>query len=283
MKHHADVKKYSEKLLRTCCYFILNIFCLLGSVSYGKADDLIIFGANESPPYWSSLSQYGGMGGEIVKAISEEVDLKYKIEFSPLKRLIDDDENNDLGNPEFYMETQSFAAIIPIAIYNSSFIFYQTAGNNKVSIKSVDDLKKYKVGALKGTQDKNPFFRNSEIYFEPSYSQESLIKKLKLNRIDLSINIDLVAKTIIRNLFPGEVGNFKFIKIQGSNSAIAIMISDAQPKAEDYADKIRWGLNKIIGNGRYHKIIEKYYGVGNMPVGWFNDLKYFQSLYNFEG
>ncbi len=258
---------------------VLFIQSLLISISAAEA---IKFGANESYPYWSSVSKSGGMASEIVDAIFEEADLRYQIEFAPLKRLIDDDENNDLGNPEFYMKTQDFAEIIPIAIYSSSFIYYQPHHKEKIIIHSIEDLKAYKVGALKGTQDNHSYFLKSGIAFEASYSQESLIKKLKFKRIDLSVNIELVAKTVIKKLYPDEIGNFKFIPIKGSNSTIAIMISEEQPNAHDIALKIRSGLDEVIKNGRYQKIVEKYYGVGNMPVSWYDDLIYFHNLYNFE-
>jgi len=243
----------------------------------------VVFGANESKPYWTSEKQYNGMCGEIVHAMSKSVGLTAKIEFSPLQRLIDDDANNDLGNPDFYMKSQSFASIIPIAIYKASLIYYQPHHKEPIEIKMLDDLKGFKVGILKGTMAEQSYFEHSGIDFETSYSQDSLIKKMKLGRIDLSLEIELVAKTSITNYFPEEVDNFKFIELNDADSAIALMIAEDQPNAMEISNKLRSGLKTIIENGTYKKIVEKYYGVGNIPNNWFDDLENYRLLYNFQG
>jgi len=243
----------------------------------------IVYGANESRPYWTNEKQNNGMCGEILHAMSKAVGLTAKIEFSPLRRLIDDDTNNDLGNPNFYMKSQSFASIIPIAIYKASLIYYQPHHQQPIEIKMLEDLKGYKVGILKGTMAEQSYFEHSGIDFETSYSQDSLIKKMKLGRIDLSLEIELVAKTSILKYFPEEIENFKFIEINDADSAIALMIAEDQPDAMEISNKLRAGLKAIIKNGTYKKIVEKYYGAGNIPNNWFDDLEKFRSLYNFQG
>jgi polar amino acid transport system substrate-binding protein len=243
----------------------------------------ISFGANESPPYWSKTLEGNGMCGEIVHAISAAVGLTSAIEFMPLKRLINDDSNNDLGNPIFYMETQSFAAIIPIAIYKVNFIYYRPHHKQGIPINHLRDLTDYKTGILKGTLANRSYFSQAGIVFETSYSEDSLIKKMKLGRIDLSLGIDLVAKTSIKNLFPDEIDNFSFIGIDNADSPIAVMISEDYPDAKNIGDKFKEGLNIIIKNGIYQQIIEKYYGAGNIPDNWLKDLEKFNQLYNFDG
>ena len=68
----------------------------------GKAAPIILE-ANEAPPFWSSQMPYSGMAGEIVHAMAKSAGIPTKIIFKPLSRLIEDDTNNDLGNPAFFM------------------------------------------------------------------------------------------------------------------------------------------------------------------------------------
>ena len=101
---------------------IFRLFLLLIPInSYSEA---IIFGANESPPFWSQAMYRQGMCGEIVHAMSEQAGIESKIIFKPLKRLIEDTHNHDLGNPDFYLQQQDYASIIPILSYQASFVYY---------------------------------------------------------------------------------------------------------------------------------------------------------------
>jgi polar amino acid transport system substrate-binding protein len=241
----------------------------------------ITFGANESPPYWSKTLAGNGMCGEILHAISAASGLQSEIVFAPLERLINDNTNNDLGNPVFYMETQNFAAIIPIAIYKVNFIYYQPRHKQEIIINRLEDLKGYKIGILKGTLADRSYFSRAGIDFETSYYQDSLIKKMKLGRIDLSLEIDLVAHASIKKIFPNEASNFKFIEVDNANSPIAIMIAEDYPNAKEIGDKFRAGLKTIINNGVYHMILEKFYGADKVPVNWHKDLEKFNQLYSF--
>ena len=246
-------------------------------------DDTIILGANESPPFWSIKLPYDGMCGEIVHAISAEADLISYIRFMPLKRLIEDDSNNDLGNPQFYMTNQDFAAIVPIAIYNAAIFYFKPEHTEKITFKSMQDLKGYRIGILKGTLIDHSIFKKAGIAFEESYTQESLFKKLRLGRVDLVIEIDLLGRTMINELFPDDAGNFESIVIQGSAAPIAILMAEEYPDGKAIGDKYREALQRIIEGGKYNKILEKYYGKDGVPSDWFDNLKRFDRIYNFQG
>jgi len=127
-----------------------------------------------------------GLCGEIVHAISAAAGLKSEIKFSPLKRLISDDGNNDLGNPVFYMRNQSFAAIIPIAIYKVSFVYYRPHHKQEITINNFDDLKKYKIGVLKGTLEDRVAKASIE-KFSQTRSMISSLLKLVMQTIPLRL------------------------------------------------------------------------------------------------
>lgn len=242
----------------------------------------ITLGVNESPPYWSAHLPKDGMCGEIVHAITEEVGLQSVIEYKPLIRLIKDDANNDVGNPVFYLAHQDYAAIIPLVFYQAAFYYYQPNHPSEITVQQLAELKNYTIGTLKGTLVDRAAFARAGILFEESTSQESLLKKLKLARIDLYLEIDLVGRQVVEKLFPREVNNFGSIKIAGSSAPIAIMIAEEQDNAKEIADKYRSGLTRIIENGIYQKILEKYYGKTNVPPNWLKELRRFQRLFDGE-
>ena len=253
---------------------------------------VIVLGANEAPPYWAKKMPYNGMAGEIIEAISKVQGIKTKIKFKPLTRLIHDDENNDLGNPEFFIPYQEFEDIITIAIYHTSFYKYEynheknkimdSHNHEKYNFKSLHELKGKKIGLIKGaSMGKNVF----EIYgaiLETSYSQASLFKKLKLGRLDYVLSINLVAQDVIQKNFSNEEEDFIPLEIKGLSNPIAIMIAQEQKDARVYSKKFKEGLKTIILNGTYENIVKKYYKSKTLPDNWFKDLERFNQLYQIE-
>lgn len=263
--------------LRTLLYFFLF---LLPLGAMGDEPMVVQLDANESPPYWSSQLPNDGLGGEIVQAISKAAGIKSEIKYFPLKRLIEDDSNNDLGNPQFYLDAQDFGAIVPIAVYNVSVFYYKPHFGEEIQINHIKDLSGYKVGLLKGTLIDRAYFRTAGIDVEESYNQDSLIKKLKHGRIDFCIEIDLVGHQSIQTLFPDEIDNFSEIILPRSSSPIAILLDEDYPSAKALGLKYKKGLEAIIENGRYQEILDRYYGVHKVPENWYRELKKFGIVYS---
>lgn len=261
--------------------FYLRYLLLLLIPLWTAQADIVVLKANESPPYWSKSLPGGGLGSELVQAISEAAGLQTQINFVPLSRMIEDKNNNDLGNPEFYMAQQEFAAIIPFAITEAAIFYYRPRYSQAPKLTGFNDLKQYRLGVLKGTLIDQHAFEQMGLHFESSYAQASLFKKLKLGRIDLVFEIDLVGRQMIAQLFPEQKDDFIRQPLPNSISPIAIMLDAEYPHADEIAAQYRKGLAAIIANGRYQKIVEKYYPDGQLPAGWFADLQRFQQLYSF--
>lgn len=235
----------------------------------------VILQVNESSPIWSQKLPSGGMGSEIIEAISKEMDMKTNIEFIPLKRLIADITNNDLGNPLFYMDNQEFAAIIPIALSYSSFFTYK---NDAQNVFSNILPKERRIGILKGTLSKKGLSEHLG-FFDQSSSHKSLFKKLKAGRLDLVMELSLVGIETLKNLYPNSIDDFYVEIIPQSVSPIAILIDIDYPNANAIALLYKEGLSRIIKNGVYQSILEKYYKQNTIPDNWYSDLSKFTAIY----
>lgn len=256
--------------------FCVLLLLLISDVVFGKP---VILRANESLPYWSKTLPHNGLGGELVEAISRAGGVESTIEFVPLKRMIEDTTDNNLGNPVFYMDNQDFAAIIPIAITQVGLYYYNPLHDKQVTFNSLNDLKGFRVGALSGTVTDRAIFEQAGIIFETSYSQESLFKKLQHGRLDFVLELDLVGQQTIAEIFPAERKNFAVIALPKSVSPIAIMLDKNYPNVDNIAYRYRQGLAKIIKDGSYSEIINTYYYPQSPPELWLKELNHFSRLY----
>lgn len=255
---------------------LILIFLLLPLSLVAREKLTITLQTNESSPYWINNGSGKGMGCEIIQAISKEMDISTKIEFRPLKRMIVDTTNNELGNPLFYMNNQSFAAIVPIAVTYSAFFSYLP--HLQECSRNTHECTQKRIGALKGTIS-DPGALVAFGHFEESYSHESLFKKLRRGRIDLALELDLVGHKTLRTLFPNEVENFEVRIIPETASPIAILIDSSTKDALKIGYRYQEGLHRIIKNGTYQKILQKYYGAMPIPETWYSNLINFETLY----
>ena len=247
-----------------------------------STDMTVVLDANEAPPFFSASMPHDGMVGEIIYEISKASNIKTIINYKPLSRMIEDDSNNDLGNPAFFINNQDFNSIIPIIVYHMSFYYYSNDKNKKhIKIESLHDLKGSKIGVLKGSLINLLFFKNQGIVFVTSYSQESLFKKLRLKRVDYVIEVEFVGEFTINKLFPSQKDNFKSIKIQSNHNPIAIMLAEDEKDVDIITKKYREGLEKIIENGTYQRVINKYFPEQEITSDWLKNLNKFKELYNF--
>lgn len=245
-----------------------------------QAEQTISFGTTESPPFWSQTLPEQGICGEILSEIAREINVKATLNFEPLKRLIEDHTHNHVGDYGFWEGKQAFSAIIPIFFYRSSFFYYLPHQHGKpIVYQNLSDLKGYTLGVLKGSIADQQYFEQEGIRIEESYANESLFKKLHLNRIDLCGAIDLTGILIIDQLFPSEKSLFRRIEIPESETVIALMIDINYPDGKNLGERFQTGLQTIMTSGKYNAILKKYYGEANIPEGWLDRLKDYAKQY----
>jgi polar amino acid transport system substrate-binding protein len=272
----------NKKRLPSCIILITVVMAWRISASPASEEAILHFISSETPPFWSQTLYLDGMCGEILHQIAKEIGVKTVIDYQPTIRMIKMVGHNLLGNPDFFLSSHDFEAIIPIAVSRLALFYFKPHNKKEITYERLEDLKGYTIGIMKGSLSHADisFFSRSGIKFEESYSKESLFKKLTLGRIDLCIEIELSGLLIINKLFPDEANKFRRLVIQRSNTPVTVMIKNNYPKGKLLEKKIKSGLNTIINNGKYHEILEKYYGKGNIPVDWFKLLERYRDMYD---
>ena len=264
------------KILRIILILQYMMFCAIFPLF--ASEQVVEFGSSETPPFWSAHMPDDGMAGEMLHAISKEIGVKSVIKYFPLKRIRQDLTSNHVGNPEIFAG-QEFIAIIPIAFFRVAFFYYKPNHEKEIIYRGLDDIKGYTLGVIRGTLDDISFFYKKGIKVEESISEDSLIQKLKYRRIDLCCMVKLSGIYKINKIFPNDAGNFVHFDIKETVSPITIMIDQNYPDGRKLGKKYDNGLKIIIENGKYNKILEKYYGQGKIPQDWFMQLEKFKYMY----
>ena len=122
---------------------------------------------------------------------------------------------------------------------------------------SLDDLKKYKVGATIGYKHET-VYKNKGIAAESVPSEDTNFKKLAAGRLDVyetskEVGYALIAKT----LTPDEAKLITHHAKASEQNDYFIFFSRKNPNAKALADKFDSGLKKLKASGAYAKIFAK--------------------------
>lgn len=218
----------------------------------------IVFQSTETPPCWSAAMPGGGMGGEILRLLSDAAAVTYSMNYLPITRFRTTSSPFLVGDPGI-LTTERHLAVFPIGVFHSAYFYYRPH-HPTLEIRSMKDLSGRTIGVMRGTLEDMNVFARHRIRVEEGDSTETLLRMLKKGRIDVAVLVDLAGGHLVREMFPEEQDDFVQIVVQGSARPIAVMIDLSVPEGKIIAQRYRQVLRKTIQSHEYQDIVRKYYG-----------------------
>ncbi len=240
----------------------------------------IAFDSTDTVPFWSPSLPDNGVGGAMLRVLSEAAGVKFSINYLPVKRFMNSQSVYLVGDPDILVNHKN-RAILPIGFFRSAFFYYKPH-HEVIEFHRIKDLQGHTLGVLRGTmEDKNIFIENG-VKVEESDSVESLIRKLKAGRIDLCILVSLTGEPVIKRLFPDEVDKFIQVNIPASIRPITIMIDMDDPEGVVIAERYRNVLVDTMQGARYREVLEGFYGKGRIPADRAEIMERFLKIYTMD-
>lgn len=149
------------------------------------------------------------------------------------------------------------------SVYSESFIasssvaFYLRRELPNYDFTGYDDLKQYRVGGI-GSYYYEEQFKKHGIKMDLSHDLPSLIRKLKLGRIDIFLEDELVGWTMIREVYPNAIHEFDSSTTPATTLPLRLMCSKAHADSERVLEVFAKGLKKIKENGELDRIMAPY-------------------------
>lgn len=234
-------------------------WCLLVSLllaDIARADSApIVFYSTETPPFWLVSLPDGGSGGRILRLMSEAAGVAYRMEYLPMKRFRDSAAPFMVGTPDL-LTSQNRRAVFPIGMFSAALFSYKP----RIDVShfhGIADLRLHTLGVLRGTLENKDYFVKNSVRIEESDSVDSLIRKLKMGRIDFCIMVAATGRHTISQLFPQEQDNFALAALPGSERPLAIMIDTDTPSGKEVAARYRQVLAKVLRSQAYRDILEQ--------------------------
>lgn len=251
------------KIVKLAVLFVLlNTF--INSV-YAEKIKVLAF---NYPPFFSekSIGEFGnGYWYDIMVLSFKEVGVEVETTFRPLARA----RKEFLGKKHRLL----LGSKIPPKNSQEAFIFgyfkiyvnyFKSYYHDGIQFKKLTDLKKYKVGVLRGTPLAS-LYKKVGLNIDMTNSNDSLAKKLYRKRIDIWPSTFLSARYMIAKYFPESVNDF----VRSNNSIFTGTIGLIYMKGDDETrktvERFAIGLKAIKKNGLYLKTVQKYWGNVEVP------------------
>jgi len=253
------MKKYSRFIQRVLGSILSCALIGLMPPNIAATTKQVMLATTEYPPYYGELLPNQGVITEIIREAFRHAGYEVKIKFLPWKRALEMTRQGEFNAlfTAWYREDreQWFGFSDPLPIANE--IGFYKRKDRKISYRTIEDLRPYKIGTVRGYS--NPAeFDKSKLDTEEVTEDRLNIQKLAVGRIDLALIDKIIGQHIIDTELPESAQKLEWLDPPLKIDDQYLMFSK---KFDDYREKIadfNRGLHQIIEAGIVKAIIIKH-------------------------
>ena len=210
-------------------------------------------------PYFGSELKDGGYFVVISREAFKRVGYDLKVEFMPWKRALVLAKNKDrydglLGAYYSDERTQHFKYSDPI---DKTEVVLMSKKHKKISYKKLSDLKKYKIGIVRGYINSEEFDKADYLQKYEAYSTDQNIKLLIFDRVDLIVDAKKVVIDTIRKKYPQYIG-----KVTALNPPLSTRYLynafNKNIRYKNIVEEFNKGLKEVKKDGTFDRILKSY-------------------------
>jgi polar amino acid transport system substrate-binding protein len=253
------MKKYSRFIQRVLGSILSCALIGLMPPNIVATTKQVMLATTEYPPYYGELLPDQGVITEIIREAFKHAGYEVKIKFLPWKRALEMTRQGEFNAlfTAWYREDreQWFGFSDPLPIANE--IGFYKRKDCKISYRTIEDLRPYKIGIVRGYS--NPAeFDKAKLDTEEVTEDRLNIQKLAVGRIDLALIDKIIGQHIIDTELPESAQKLDWLDPPLKIDDQYLMFSK---KFDDYREKIadfNRGLHQIIEAGIVKAIIIKH-------------------------
>ena len=226
-----------------------------------QAQTIIINGEDDWAPYSAATSDYKdvvGLAPDVIKAAFKSQGIHVITRPVPFARCLHEvEEGKALGcfDTVISVETKSRYIFHPTPLFEADMVVYGAPNENKRPM-TFKDLEGKIVGTTNGYTYPTEFLQYKRITHSPGPTEKSQLEKLASGRVQYAVLWGLTASYLLREN-PTLASKVKPLGVI-SRTGLYLSFSKKHKDGAKYAGILEKGLQTIISNGTYARIIEKF-------------------------
>ena len=237
---------------------VIAVLFLGASVCYG-ADKHITSAANAWPPFLDPDAPGQGLSIEIVKAAFAAQGYTFDHQFLPWARAVNEVEKGKIDIlPDTWYTGERTKFLMFSQPYASNQVKFIKKAGNAFEYEGMESLTGKKIGIILkyGYGDE---FMNAKNFTRDGVSDFiTNIKKLVSGRVDLTLEDEIVAKSILSKKAPDLLTQIEFTQNAYSSNDLHVTCGLANPRHEEIINAFNKGLEAIKADGTLKTIFERY-------------------------
>lgn len=249
-------------------FWLIVIVCgvSLGIPSVRAAEKHVEISCSPWQPYCGEELSHGGIFSEIVTAAYARKGYTVRYTDMPWARVLETVKDGDLDAAAcaYYTEerNETYFFSDPV-MQGGALVLYKKKGTDITAWKTMEDLRGYRIGVLRGSAYTSEFDQADFLEKEAASSELFNLKKLLAGRLDLVLMDPAVANYFIRQYLTDqeEFDTDEFDTVSpplNEGQSVYLMFSRAIPDIQIKIQALNEGLKEIREDGTYNDILQKY-------------------------
>ena len=237
---------------------IVGLLILVGVFAFSQ-EKTIVAAADPWPPFVDQKSPKDGLSLEVIRAAMKTQGYVVKMEYMPWARAEESVKNGTYDLlPDVWLteeRTQYLAFSDPYAANEVKFIKRKGDAFEYTDLQS---LKGKTVGIVKGYGYGDAFSKSDLFKKEEVPDIITSVRKLLATHIDLTLEDQIVASTLISQVDPSLLDRIEFTHGSLSTNNLYIAVGRKNPQQKEIIAAFNRGLSIIKGDGTYNRILESH-------------------------
>lgn len=266
---------------------VLALVCLLAAWQ-ARAQDTATFMTHDYPPYYSEAALDGlgpdgaghGFVLDVVAAAYRAVGVEARFVFEPVLRSMHTVTRQGFaglvgcGPVLRAMEGGEVFESVPISRFRTLFHYFRShfAGRGVPRCRTLEDLHGYRVTNILGGTTKERL-ETAGIIAQPTPHLDQGLRMLRSGRVDFWVATGMAARFMVGRDMPEmlpDLAHLDFVLFEGTND---VNFDRRRPDYARLKEQLEKGLRIIRDDGTYLRILESYFGRGEVPAylfppGW---------------
>ena len=238
-------------------WIVTSLVCWMAAVC-ALADTISVAG-DPYPPFGDPKNPNGGLAIEIIRAAYKTQGHEITMEFVPWARAEAGVKNGSYDIVPYTWRTEARVKVllfsVPYAIGNVRFIKRK---GDPFEFNGLDSLKGKRVGTVRGYGYGDAFANSTLFTSEAGNDLMTNVKKLLRDRVDLTLEDEIVARSVISAADPQALDHIEFVKTPLSVNPLYVTAGLQNPKAQEIIGAFNKGLETIRANGTLDRIMKRY-------------------------
>ena len=239
---------------------ILTVFFIFFAFNSAFSQDKTLnFGTVNWQPYFAESLENGGVMTEITTEAFKRTGWDYNLKFMNWNRAMGLAEKGKLDGVQgaYYNDERAKIFMYTDEITSANIVIFQKKGAG-ISYNSLEDLKGYTFGILRGWAYPEDFVKAEYLEKEETDKPEANILKLLKGRVDLIVGDKLVTQDFANEYYPDQADRIEALEPPLEEKPLHVIVTKKLPNHADIVRDFNKGLKMLKEDGTFDKIMKKH-------------------------